>query len=319
MVSNQTVDVLIPVYQPDRDFPNLIVGLREQSVPPGKIILMHTIPESGPDSFPDLSEYPEVEIHDVLKKEFDHGGTRNEGMRFSEADYVLLLTQDVILYDHALIENLLLGIHEPCAGSCYGRQLPRHDCNVLETRTRHFNYPAESRIQSKETLDTLGIKTYFSPDVCCLYNRKLYLALGGFDSPAIFNEDMVFAWKLIEHGYKIVYRADACVYHSHNYTGMEQLRRNFDLAVSQADHPEVFSQVSSEKEGIRMVRETALEFVKAGKPWMVFPLFHQSFMKYAGYFLGKRYRKLPEKLVLKLTMNRDYWRKRYGTDQGNKM
>ena len=318
-MNNKTVDVLIPVYRPDSEFLNLISGLREQSVPPRKIILMHTIPESGADSFPDVSEYPEVEVHDILKSEFDHGGTRNEGMRFSEADYVLLLTQDVILYDHALIENLLQGMQEPNAGSCYGRQLPKHDCNALETRTRSFNYPAESRIQSKDTLDTLGIKTYFSPDVCCLYDRKLYLSLGGFDSPAIFNEDMVFAWKLVEHGYRIVYRADACVYHSHNYSGMEQLRRNFDLAVSQADHPEVFSHVSSEKEGIRMVKETALEFIRSGKPWMVFPLFYQSLMKYTGYFLGKRYQKLPEKMILKLTMNRAYWRKRNGTDQSHEM
>ena len=253
-------------------------------------------------------------VKDVLKSEFDHAGTRNEGVRLSAADYVLLLTQDVILYDHALIENLLQGFREPGTGSCYGRQLPKHDCSALEIRTRNFNYPAESKIQSKETLGTLGIKTYFSSDVCCMYDRKLFLELGGFESPAIFNEDMVFAWKLVENGYRIVYRADACVYHSHNYTGKEQFRRNFDLAVSQADHPEVFSQVSSEKEGIRMVREAAAEFVKTGKPWMIFPLFYQSFVKYAGYFLGKRYRKLPEKAVLAFTMNREYWRKRNGTD-----
>ena len=318
-MNNQTVDVLIPVYRPDSEFLNLIEGLKRQSIPPQKIILMHTIPESGTDSFPDFSEYPEVEIHDVLKSEFDHGGTRNAGMRFSAADYVLLLTQDVILYDHMLIENLLKGIREPGAGSCYGRQFPKYNCNALEVRTRSFNYPSESRIQSRETLDTLGIKTYFSPDVCCLYDRKVYLALGGFDCPAIFNEDMVFAWKLIENGYKIVYRADACVYHSHNYTGREQLRRNFDLAVSQADHPEVFGHVSSEKEGIRMVKETSLDFIRTGKPWMIFPLAYQSFMKYAGYFLGKRYKKLPEQMIMKLTMNRDYWRKRNGTDQGNEM
>ncbi len=314
-MNNQTVDVLIPVYQPDKDFLNLIHDLKKQSVPPGKIILMHTIPESGYDSFPDLSAFRDIEVCDVLKSDFDHAGTRDEGMRCSEADYVLLLTQDVILYDHFLIENLLRGIRTEGAASCYGRQLPRHDCSTLEAKVREFNYPAESRIQSRETLDDLGIKTYFSPDVCCMYDRKVYLQLGGFDSPAIFNEDMVFAWKLIEHGYRIVYRADAVVYHSHNYSGKEQLRRNFDLAVSQADHPEVFSRVSSEKEGIRMVRETAAEILRSGKFWLLFSLFYQSFMKYSGYFLGKRYRKLPEKLVMKLTMNRDYWRKKNGTDQ----
>lgn len=319
-MNNETVDVLIPVYLPDSDFPNLIAGLFEQTVPPEKVILMHTIPEEGEDTFPSFTDEPRVEVHDVLRADFDHAETRNTGMRFASSRYVLLLTQDVILYDHSLIANLLQGISgPPHAASCYGRQLPRHDCNALEKRVREFNYPAESRVQSKESLPELGIKTYFSPDVCCLYDRQVWLDLGGFESPAIFNEDMIFAWKLIDNGYRIVYCADACVYHSHNYTGMQQLRRNFDLAVSQADHPEVFESVSSEKEGIRMVKETAWGFVKSGKPWMVFPLFWQSFMKYTGYFLGKRYRRLSDKTILRLTMNRDYWRKRNGTDQSHEM
>ena len=37
----------------------------------------------------------------------------------------------------------------------------------------------------------------------------------------------------------IAYVAEARVVHSHNYTNRQQLHRNFDLAVSQADHPEI--------------------------------------------------------------------------------
>ena len=44
--------------------------------------------------------------------------------------------------------------------------------------------------------------------------------------------------------------------HSHNYTCMQQFRRNFDLGVSQAEYPEVFQTASSESEGIRLVKKT---------------------------------------------------------------
>ena len=58
---------------------------------------------------------------------------------------------------------------------------------------------------------------------------------------AIFNEDMIFAGKAVmEDDYAIAYVADAKVIHSHNYNCTQQFKRNFDLAVSQADHPEVF-------------------------------------------------------------------------------
>ena len=52
----------------------------------------------------------------------------------------------------------------------------------------------------------------------------------------------------------MAYVAEAKVIHSHNYTGRQQFHRNFDLAVSQAQHPEVFEGVPSEGEGIRMVK-----------------------------------------------------------------
>ena len=89
-----------------------------------------------------------------------------------------------------------------------------------------------------------------------MYRRELYLQLGGFVQKAIFNEDMIFAGELIQKGYGVAYAAEAKVVHSHNYSAIQQFHRNFDLAVSQADHPEVFAGIRSEGEGIRLVKKT---------------------------------------------------------------
>ena len=35
----------------------------------------------------------------------------------------------------------------------------------------------------------------------------------------------------------------------------------------------------------------------------------QAAMPLAGYFLGKRYKKLPEKMIRSCTMNPEYWKK----------
>ena len=61
---------------------------------------------------------------------------------------------------------------------------------------------------------------------------------------------------MIQKGYSVVYAADARVYHSHNYSGRQQFHRNFDLGVSQAEHPEIFEGVPSEGEGIRLVKRS---------------------------------------------------------------
>ena len=301
------VDVIIPTYKPEKEFAELIHRLQQQTYAIRKIIIINT--ETG--IFPEKLEtepYP-IEVIHIKPKDFDHGGTRNMGASISKADIVLYITQDAMPADEHLIEEFIkvFEAHSDI-GVAYGRQLPREDCNIIERYTRRFNYPEKSRIKSKVDLPQLGIKTFFCSDVCAAYRRNYLLSAGGFEDPTIFNEDMIFAGKRILAGDKVAYVADAKVIHSHNYTGNQQFHRNFDLAVSQAQHPEVFEGVPSEGEGIRMVKATAKYLIRSGQPLKVWTLVYQSGCKYAGYFLGKRYHRLPKKIILKCTMNPRYWR-----------
>ena len=232
------------------------------------------------------------------------------GASISQADIVLYMTQDAVPEDERLIETFANVFEKhPEIGIAYGRQLPREECNVIERYTRRFNYPEKSRIKSKVDLPQLGIKTFFCSDVCAAYRRNYLLSAGGFEDPTIFNEDMIFAGKRILAGDKVAYVADAKVIHSHNYTGNQQFHRNFDLAVSQAQHTEVFEGVPSEGEGISMVKATAKYLIRSGQPLKVWTLVYQSGCKYAGYFLGKRYKKLHKWMILKCTSSPKYWKK----------
>ena len=89
---------------------------------------------------------------------------------------------------------------------------------------------------------------------------------------------------------------------------MQQFHRNFDLAVSQADHPEIFRGLPSEGEGIRLVKQTAAYLVKSGRPWLLPGLIVKSGFKYMGYLAGRHYRRLPKKLVLWCSTSRNYWK-----------
>lgn len=301
------IDVIIPTYKPGKEFEKLIGRLQKQEYPIHKIIIINTRTDIFPEEL-DRSNY-KIEITHIEPDQFDHGGTRNMGAGMSDADIVVYMTQDAIPVDEKLIGTFAKIFEEnPDIGIAYGRQLPREECNIIERYTRRFNYPEKSFIKTKEDLPKLGIKTFFCSDVCAAYRRNYLLSAGGFENPTIFNEDMIFAGKRIYAGDKVAYVAEAKVIHSHNYTGRQQFHRNFDLAVSQAQHPEVFEGVPSEGEGIRMVKATAKYLVRNGYPWKVFVLVYQSGCKYIGYFLGKRYEKLPMWLILKCTSSRKYWK-----------
>ncbi len=55
------------------------------------------------------------------------------------------------------------------------------------------------------------------------------------------------------------------------------------------------------------MKQTAGFLLKTGRPWEIVPLVLQSGFKYAGYRLGRNYRRLPKRLVMRCTMNPGYW------------
>lgn len=306
-IRNFIVDAVIPVYHPGSKFEKLLEKLNAQTYPLNKIILMNT--GEAPWKERVEKKYPKCEVHLVKKEEFDHGGTRHLATTFSSADYLLFLTQDAMPESEKLVEELLGSFSdEDRIKAAYGRQLPNENCREIEKYTRSFNYPEESRVKSKEDLNTLGIKTFFCSNVCAMYEKETYDRLGGFIRKTIFNEDMIYAGGLIKSGYKIAYVANARVIHSHNYNALEQFHRNFDLAVSQVDNPQIFSGIRSEKEGIRLVMGTAKHLLKVKKPWLLVPLVTTSAGKILGYKFGQNYRRLSNDFILKCTMNPSYWR-----------
>lgn len=308
-MENSIIDVVIPVYKPGEEFKELIRRLELQKLKIRNIILMHTKDGNDLMNSEFLKGYDNIVIEEVETDEFDHGGTRDKGICKSDAEYVLCMTQDALPADCSLIENLLYGLKGGDIAAVYARQLPRKDCSVLESYIRSFNYPKNSIIKSKDSLESMGIKTYFCSNVCAMYRKDLYHKQGGFEKKTIFNEDMLYAAKCIQNGYKIAYAAEARVVHSHNYSNRQQFQRNFDLAVSQVQHPEIFEGIRSESEGIRMVKNSMMYLIRSGHPMMIIALIMSSVAKYSGYLAGKHYRALPKKIVKKCTMSPRYWEK----------
>ncbi len=300
------IDVIIPVYRPTASFRKVLKRLDRQRVRPNRIILINTEERFWRPEF--AAGLERVEVYHIAKEEFDHAATRRMAAELSKAEYMMFLTQDAVPADNRLTEQLLNVFQKKEVAAAFARQLPKSDCNPIERYTRSFNYPAASFIREQADIETLGIRAYFFSDVCAVYRKADYLQLGGFVERAIFNEDMLFAAKALEKGKKIAYVAAAKVYHSHNYGAVQYLKRNFDLGVSQAEHPEVFSKVSSEKEGIALVKKTARYLWNTKKGYYIPKLISNSGFKWLGYQLGKHYRWLSKRMIRKLTLNHTYWK-----------
>lgn len=304
------MDVIIPTYKPDRTFLELMDRLAHQTVPIRRIIIMNTEQKYFDRltyGTPFSKQYKNVLVKHLSKREFDHGRTRNKAVSLSDAEVFVMMTQDAVPADEFMVEKLLKGLSQEKVAVSYARQLARESASEAEKFTRNFNYPDEEMIKTEADIERLGIKTFFCSNVCAAYHKDIFDALGGFVKHTIFNEDMIFAAKAVHAGYGIAYQPEAKVFHSHDYTNREQFHRNFDLGVSQAQHPEVFSGISSESEGIKLVKMT-IAHLKEQKRFIEIPkVIIKSGFKYAGYLLGKNYKRLPEKIIVKCSATKEYW------------
>ncbi|MBO4696650.1 MAG: glycosyltransferase [Lachnospiraceae bacterium] len=313
------LDVVIPVYRPDRRFYKLIRMIFSQSEQPGKVQVMLTL--SGAEGEEDKlisrinairvkmhAEQTEIAVTSLTKAEFDHGGTRNRGIAACHAPYVLCITADAVPADANLFRTMIDAMErDNDTIAVYARQVAPQSAGKIVRYTQNFNYPSSSLRKTSQKFGTLGIKAIFCSDVCCLYHRNRFFCLDGFEEPVLFGEDMLFAGKALEHGYAVFYEAAAVVEHGHAFSLVGTFRRNFDSGVNQADHAELFRKLSSEKEGMKYVKYMLGELRKEHAYFAMAEFVFQCAAKYAGFLLGKHYRVLPKALVKKLTNNAKYF------------
>lgn len=307
----EKADIIIPVYKPDGKFLTLIEKLGKQSVLPNRIIIMNTEQKYYDRLIYGTSfqkEHRDMVVKHLSRREFDHGRTRNRGVQYSDTDFFIMMTQDAVPADEFLVEELLKGLHSgENTAVAYARQLAQDTSSEAEKFTRNFNYPEEAAVKTKADIDKLGIKAFFCSNVCAAYKREIFDSLGGFIKHTIFNEDMIYAAGALRAGYGIAYRPSAKVYHSHDYSNKEQFHRYFDLGVSQTDHPEVFADIPSESEGAKLVKMTIAHLRENGMQSQIPRVIINNAFKYLGYLFGRNYRKLPRKLIVGCSSNKDYW------------
>ena len=220
-----TIDIICPLYNAENDIERLNKSLLKQKnvyINDVKYVLT----ESKDNTEKKLKEL-NLDYKKIKKEEFSHGLTREIEALNSKADIVVFITQDIIIEREDWLYNLTKDIENGTVDACYSRQLC--DNNTIEKYTRECNYPAESKIVSKDDIEKLGLKTFFFSDASSAIKRETFVKLNGYDHKKLgFNEDMYIAHKLIINGYKIKYCSDSEVIHSHVFTLKQYYNRYKD-------------------------------------------------------------------------------------------
>ena len=257
------ISVIIPTMNAEVFMKSLLDALFQQTLLPDEVIVVDS--ESTDQTVEICRMYPMVRVISILRKDFDHGQTRDMALRQSKGDIVVFMTHDALPADKYFLENLINYLKtDPRMAVVSGRQLARDDATIMERLVREFNYPPKSNTRSKKDVSKYGIKTYYCTDVCAAYRRDVYLRLGGFEYPLKTNEDMFYAAKAVNAGYKVGYAANAMVIHSHNFTFKQQYDRNYVQGFEIEKHRALLGNVSANSEGIKMIKNVSFNLLKKG-------------------------------------------------------
>jgi rhamnosyltransferase len=195
----------------------------------------------------------------------------------------------------------------PSVACVYGKQLPHTDATPVAAHARLFNYPAASRVVSLVDKERLGIKTCFMSNSFAAYRVADLQAVGGFPSDVILGEDMSVAARLLMTGKSVAYVADACAYHSHNYSVMQEFRRYFDTGVFHARSPWLLAEFGSAGgEGLRFVRSELAYLWRHAPGWIPSALVRTA-AKLIGYRLGRLESRWPLWFKRWCSMHKGYW------------
>jgi rhamnosyltransferase len=299
------VGLVVPTLNAGSLWESWLKAFEQQTLKPDCLLV---IDSSSSDGTVALARAQGFDAQVIPKLEFNHGGTRQLGVNvLSAVDIIVLLTQDALLASPDAIERLLAAFADEQVGAAYGRQLPHRKAGPIASHARLFNYPAESQLRSLEDRTRFGIKTVFISNSFAAYRRNALMHAGGFPVNTIMNEDTYVAGKMLLSGWKIAYCADAQVFHSHDYSFLDEFKRYFDIGVFHT-HTSWLQQTfgGASGEGLRFVI-SEMRYLIIHAPWLIPSAVLRTGLKWMGFKLGALHRGLPQAMRRCFSLHKTFW------------
>jgi len=303
-VRKMTISVIIPTYRAASHLPSLITALRTQTLPADEIIAIDT---TSSDGTAEIAKRENLTVMSVLPQDFRHGRARNQAVRASSGEIVVLLTQDALPTNPEFLEKLTEPLRNGLSAAAYARQIAYPNANPLEQYARAFNYPERSFLRKLEDVDRLGIKAFFFSNTASAVTRKAFDQVGGFSESVIVNEDMLLCSRLLHLGHSVAYVAEAAVYHSHQYNYQKLFGRYFDIGAFFYQAENMLRGGRTQGEGFAFVRQAARKLIQNRQYRWLVRLAGESIVKIIAFQMGKHHRRLPLNLKLKLSAHPSYW------------
>jgi len=227
--------VVIPTYNGGALLEKVLQRLSTQTLPwPYEVLIIDSGSQDG--TLEIVKKFSQFRLHQIDKKDFGHGKTRNLGATMAKGEYVAFLTQDALpVNDTWLYDTIILLECYPKVAGVFGRHLAYPDASAYTKRDlyNHFskyeNLPLVFNKQLKPEkygLDQENLQRilHFYSDNNSCFRKSIWQEFPYPD--VVYGEDQLWAKHIINLGYSTAYAKNATVYHSHNYNEHETFERS---------------------------------------------------------------------------------------------
>lgn len=199
------VSVVIRAYNESQHIGRLLKGLAQQTIQPDEIILVDS---GSTDDTVAIAEAAGCTIVHIAKSEFSFGRALNRGCAAASGDILLFASAHVYPVYDTYIEHIARAFDREQVAIVYGRQVGDERTKFSESRVMLKWFPHQNIWDQDHP---------FSNNANAAVLKSVWQE-SPYDESLTGLEDLDFAKKALDAGYKITYVADSPVVHVHEET-----------------------------------------------------------------------------------------------------
>ena len=226
-----TISIIIPSKNAGPEFRETLAAIRRQTRESEIVV----VDSGSSDDTPAVARQFQARTISIPPESFNHGETRNFGIRHSAGRFCVMLVQDAIPVGETWLEELISPFSDTRVVGVTGAQVPRPDSDPVgrwqvEYRNRFLG--EEMRVQQLENWNHFTSLSFqerlrlVSFDNVCSALRREFWEQTPFQ-PLAFAEDLDWGVRAIAAGKRIVHDPSTCVIHSHSRPAAYHMRRSY--------------------------------------------------------------------------------------------
>ena len=225
------ITIIIPTKNAGAEFRDTLDAIRRQTREPEVLV----VDSGSSDGTVELARQFGARTISIPPESFNHGETRNLGIREGTGRFCVMLVQDAVPVGETWLENLIAPFSDERVVGVTGRHTPRPESDLVgrwQVEFRNSFLGDKLRVQEMDSWEnflTLSLEERLrlvSFDNVCSALRRDFWEKCPFQ-PLPFAEDLDWGVRAMAAGYKLVYNPSIRVLHSHTRPAAYHLRRSY--------------------------------------------------------------------------------------------